>query len=68
MNLAGAKSRNMTITTLANDPTRGDDTMLSLRTAEVEALQDTPGSCNGLEGKLDMQGVCHDAGLVGAIS
>lgn len=42
--------------------------MLSLRTAEVEALEDTPGSWNGLEGKLDMQGFCHGAGLVGAIS
>ncbi len=49
-----------------SDPRRRHDVVAG--TAEAEALEDTPGSWNGLEGKLDMQGFCHGAGLVGAIS
>ncbi|MDH3932316.1 MAG: hypothetical protein OET16_08845, partial [Chromatiales bacterium] len=57
VNLTGSKARNITIGRHGNEPKWGPDAQLSLRMVEVETLEDTPGSWDGLDGRLDLQGL-----------
>ncbi len=57
VNLTGSQARNITIGRQGNEPKWGPDAQLSLRMVEVETLEDTPGSWDGLDGRLDLQGL-----------
>lgn len=57
VNLTGSKARNITIGRHGNEPKWGAQAQLSLRMVEVQTLEDTPGSWDGLDGRLDLQGL-----------
>ncbi len=57
VNLTGSKARNITIGSHGNEPKWGAQAQLSLRMVEVQTLEDTPGSWDGLDGRLDLQGL-----------